>query len=166
MARRESLSNGEAAPPKPLTPKQEAFCLAYHETGNASEAYRQSYSAAKMKEPTVHRAAHELLSNPKITTRLDELKAEAAERNEVTVDSLTDMLEEAFNLAKAEKTASAMVSAVMGLGKLHGHIVEKKKVDSNNRHHHTAGSVSPFDEFLRRASGRTSEEPSKESLPN
>ncbi|SQE31532.1 Terminase small subunit [Mannheimia haemolytica] len=26
-----------------LTPKQEAFCLAYIETGNASEAYRQAY---------------------------------------------------------------------------------------------------------------------------
>ena len=26
-----------------LTPKQEAFCRAYVETGNASEAYRQAY---------------------------------------------------------------------------------------------------------------------------
>ncbi|WP_311514794.1 LEM-3-like GIY-YIG domain-containing protein [Oligella urethralis] len=35
--------NAKAAPAaRKLTPKQEAFCLAYIETGNASEAYRRS----------------------------------------------------------------------------------------------------------------------------
>ena len=32
-----------------LTPKQEAFCYGYIETGNASEAYRKAYITAKMK---------------------------------------------------------------------------------------------------------------------
>lgn len=31
-----------------LTIKQEAFCQAYIETGNASEAYRTAYAADKM----------------------------------------------------------------------------------------------------------------------
>ena len=35
-----------------LTPKQEAFCLAYMETGNASEAYRRAYDADNMKPAT------------------------------------------------------------------------------------------------------------------
>jgi len=30
-----------------LTPKQEAFALAYVETGNASEAYHRAYPPAK-----------------------------------------------------------------------------------------------------------------------
>ena len=58
-----------------LTPKQESFCLAYLETGNASEAYRTSYDASKMKPDTVHRSSKELLDNPKITARLQELRA-------------------------------------------------------------------------------------------
>ena len=36
-----------------LTPKQEAFARAYIETSNASEAYRQSYSASRMKDETI-----------------------------------------------------------------------------------------------------------------
>lgn len=60
-----------------LTQKQEAFCIAYLKTGNASEAYRQSYSAEKMKPETVNRTAKELLDNPKITARLAELNAAA-----------------------------------------------------------------------------------------
>lgn len=57
-----------------LTQKQENFCLAYIETGNASEAYRRSFSAGKMKPETVTKRASELLSNGDITGRLGELR--------------------------------------------------------------------------------------------
>lgn len=60
-----------------LTAKQDAFALAYLETGNASEAYRRAYSAENMKPETVNRTAKELLDNPKITARLAELNAAA-----------------------------------------------------------------------------------------
>jgi len=46
-----------------LTPKQEKFCNLYLETGNASEAYRSSYSASRMKPETIHRRAKELLDH-------------------------------------------------------------------------------------------------------
>ena len=36
---------------KKLTPKQESFCLAYIETGNASEAYRQAYDVGPKTKP-------------------------------------------------------------------------------------------------------------------
>ncbi|WP_052168228.1 terminase small subunit [Pseudomonas aeruginosa] len=60
-----------------LTPKQEAFCLAYLKTGNASEAYRLSYDAKNMKSETVNRTAKELIDNPKIAARMAELNASA-----------------------------------------------------------------------------------------
>ena len=45
-----------------LTPKQEAFCLAYLETGNASEAYRRCYNTStNMAAATVNREAARLL---------------------------------------------------------------------------------------------------------
>jgi phage terminase small subunit len=41
-----------------LTVKQENFCLAYMETGNASEAYRRAYNAGKMKPAVINVKAH------------------------------------------------------------------------------------------------------------
>ena len=75
-----------------LTPKQDAFALAFIETGNASEAYRQSYDASAMNDNTVGKAAHELLKNPKVAARIEELRAEHRERHKVTVDRIVEEL--------------------------------------------------------------------------
>ena len=58
---------------KKLTPKQESFCLAYIETGNASEAYRQAYNAKNMKPETINRKAKVELDKGKIRARVEEL---------------------------------------------------------------------------------------------
>lgn len=59
-----------------LTIKQKNFCNYYLETGNASEAYRRSYSCDNMKDETVNVKASELLNNGKITARVEQLQAE------------------------------------------------------------------------------------------
>lgn len=69
-----------------LTPKQESFCQQYIETGNASEAYRQSYDVSSMKPESVNRAAKELIDNPKITSRIAKLEDDRLKRHQVTVD--------------------------------------------------------------------------------
>lgn len=63
-----------------LTVKQEKFCQAYIETGNANEAYRRAYSTARMKPTTVNKRAHELLRNRVVTGRLLQLREEVNER--------------------------------------------------------------------------------------
>jgi len=108
-----------------LTPKQESFCQAFIETGNASEAYRQVYNTKKMKLETVHRSAKELMDNPKIAARVDEINAEHRDRHDVTVDSLTDELEIARDLAVGIESPAAAVSATMGKARLHGLLTEK-----------------------------------------
>ena len=110
-----------------LTPKQERFCQVYIETGNASEAYRQSYNTAKMKPETVNRTAKQLLDNRKIAARLDELREEHAKRHEITVDTLVAELEEARKLAFETDKAAAAVSATMGKAKLLGLVVDKQE---------------------------------------
>lgn len=110
-----------------LTPKQEAFCLAYIETGNASEAYRQAYETEDMKSETVHRKAKELMDNGKITARIEELKAEHSERHKLTVDDLLKELEEARLLAKEKENPNAMTQATMGKAKLLG--LDKQVID-------------------------------------
>lgn len=103
-----------------LTQKQESFCLAYLETGNASEAYRRAYNAEGSKPEVVHVKASQLLSNGKIAVRVAELREAASMRNEITVDTLLDELEEARQLALDTESPAPAVSATMGKAKLLG----------------------------------------------
>lgn len=105
-----------------LTPKQENFCLAYLETGNASEAYRRAYDAENMTPATINVKACELLANDKVTVRLAELREPIMQRHAITVDDLLAELEEARQLAMNAATpqSAAAVGATMGKAKLLG----------------------------------------------
>lgn len=103
-----------------LTPKQEAFCLTYIETGNASEAYRKSYDCSKMANESVNRLAKKELDKIKIRSRVDELQNEHKQRHNLTVDDLLRELEEARTLAKAKENPAAMAQATMGKAKILG----------------------------------------------
>ena len=103
-----------------LTPKQENFCLAYLETGNATEAYRRAYDAENMTSGTINVKACELLGNDKIAVRVAELREPVMQRHNVTVDSLIAELEEARNLAMSIESPAPAVAATMGKAKLCG----------------------------------------------
>jgi phage terminase small subunit len=117
-----------------LTVKQEAFCLAYIETGNASEAYRRSYSAEKMKQEVIAIEASRLLDNPNVTLRVAELQQSVVKRHEVTVDSLMLELEKARIAAMGATTpqSAAAVAATMGKAKLAGLLIDKIEAKVNN----------------------------------
>ena len=112
-----------------LTPKQEAFCYGYIETGNASGAYRAAYNAEKMKPESVAVQAAKMLVSPKIALKIDALRAELRQRHEITVDDLVAELEEARKLAFETDKASAAVQATMGKAKLLGLVVEKQETN-------------------------------------
>jgi phage terminase small subunit len=112
-----------------LTQKQEAFCLAYVETGNASEAYRRSYDVADETKPeTIWSEASRLVADPKVSARIVELRDRAREIALVSVGSLTEELEKARSHAMADpKGAAAAVSAIMGKAKLHKLLDDEKQ---------------------------------------
>lgn len=122
-----------------LTAKQEAFCLAYIETNNASEAYRRAYDSSKMKPESVNESASRLLADVKITARVAELREPIMQRHNVTVDSLVVELEEARQSALSAETpqSSAAVAATMGKAKLCG--LDKQVIDLMS----SDGSMSP-----------------------
>jgi phage terminase small subunit len=115
-----------------LTPKQEAFAQAYVETSNASEAYRRSYSASKMKQPAIEVEASRLLDHPKVALRVHELRERARKRHDINVDTITEMLKEDRELARNNNQTSAAVTAVMGMAKLHGLLVDKQEQSGPN----------------------------------
>ena len=113
----------------PLTVKQENFCLAYIETGNASEAYRRAYSAENMKPATINRSAKALLDNHKITARIKALQERAKRRHDITIETLTEMYREAFEMGKDIEQPAAMNGSATGLAKLHGLITDKTQAE-------------------------------------
>lgn len=165
MAKKQHKAQGERANFK-LTLKQDAFCLAYVETANASEAYRRAYGAENYSERALWVKASQTLALDKVRIRVEELQQSARDKHAITVDFLTAEYRNAIALAKTTQNAAGLTGAITALGKLHGLIVEKKQVDSNNRHHHSAEPVSTFDEFLAGATGGSPEEPSSESVPD
>lgn len=60
-----------------LTQKQEAFALAYFETGNASEAYRRAYNAENMSPNVIHNKASALMAKGDVRVRIEQLRAKA-----------------------------------------------------------------------------------------
>ncbi|MCZ4064114.1 terminase small subunit [Oxalobacter aliiformigenes] len=112
-----------------LTQKQENFCLAYIETGNASEAYRRAYNADGMKPETVNRKAKELLDNGKITARLEELRKPATESAQITLAQHLSTLEELRELAKEEGKYGPAIQAEIARGKAAGLYVERSHID-------------------------------------
>lgn len=110
-----------------LTPKQEAFALAYIETGNASEAYRRAYSAENMTAQTIHKRASELLDNGEVAGRVKELQAALVEKTELTVASITDRLLKLSQKAENLDGSAAFNVArqcLMDAAKLNGLVVE------------------------------------------
>jgi len=108
-----------------LTDKQEGACLVFIETGNKSKAYRANYDCDESKPETIWNEAYLLFNNPDVAKRVDELRAEHAERHNVTIDSLTLEFEQATNIAAESNQASAMVAAITAKAKVHGLITDK-----------------------------------------
>lgn len=114
-----------------LTIKQENFCLAYVETGNASEAYRRSYDVGEMLPASINRLAFELLENIKITSRISELRSTVMQRHKITVDDLLAELDEAREIGRQSGKAAPMVAATMGKAKLLG--LDKQVEEADTR---------------------------------
>ena len=114
-----------------LTPKQETFAMAYVESGNASKAYKTAYDVNEnTSDNSISVEACKLRNTPKITLRILELQELAQVRHSITIDSLTDELENARLTASEAGQASAMVAATMGKAKLHGLLTDKAEVTS------------------------------------
>jgi hypothetical protein len=126
-------------------PRYEKFALGLFEGKTADEAYAVAGYKPNRGNATT------LKANQSIIKRLRELQDARTERTLVTVDSLTDELEEARAMALSEKQSSAAVAATMGKAKLHGLVIDKKQLTGAR-----GGPVQIAD--LSRLKGMTTEE--------
>ena len=112
-----------------LTAKQEAFCIAYLETGNASEAYRRAYDTSKMSHETIAKRACELLKNGKIAGRISELRAPAVKNAQITLEQHLRDLERLRDLAESSEKYGPAIQAEMARGKASGLYVDKVEMN-------------------------------------
>ena len=118
-----------------LTIKQENFCLAYIETGNASEAYRRSFNAGKMKPETINRKAKELIDDGKISARISELRKPVIEAAQITLESHLSDLKELRDKAANDAKWGPAINAEVARGKASGLYVEKVIGAGDNGEH-------------------------------
>lgn len=84
---------------KKLAINRENFCHYYIETGNAAEAYRRAYPRSKgWKDGVVKKRAFELLRNPDVALRVDELQAEACGKSDMKKEDALRFLASVVNV--------------------------------------------------------------------
>lgn len=111
-----------------LTAKQEAFCIAYLETGNATDAYRRSYDSGQMAPATINRKAKEVLDNGKITARLTQLRGPVIDAAQVSLEGHLRRLAALSVAAEGKGKFSAAVAAEIARGRASGLYIEKTEV--------------------------------------
>ena len=110
-----------------LTIKQENFCLAYIETSNASEAYRRSFNAEKMKAVTITKRASEFINRSDIAGRIQELRKPAINAAQFTLEEHLNALKKLRNDAAMANQFSAAINAEVNRGKVSGFYLDKSK---------------------------------------
>lgn len=116
-----------------LTLQQEAFCNAYLELGNASDAYRKAYENCKKWEPqSVHVAASKLLSVSKVSLRISALRADLAKDNKISLQTVLDELIQSANRSKEVGKERDVVNALSHISRILGLDKINHKVDQIN----------------------------------
>ena len=127
-----------------LTPKQERFCREIVEGKSQADAYRTAYDAENMKPESIWTNASVLMADTKVSSRVAELKQEAARMTALTVEDLVKELEEARNAALGANNpqSAAAVAATMGKAKLLGLAIDK--IDATVATRELPGSIEDF----------------------
>lgn len=115
---------------KPLTSLQENAAKLFVEGNTQSDAYRKAgYDVSKCTDKSINELASKVFADIKVSSRVAELQAEAQQRHNVTLDSLTKEYDELKGLAVDLEQVSSAVSALNGKAKIHG--FDKSTLDVN-----------------------------------
>jgi len=83
---------------KPLTAKQEAFCIAVAlKQMNASDAYREAYAPKNSGDPTIWAEATRLTAHPVVALRIAALREQVAKRAGLSVQRTLAVLDALLN---------------------------------------------------------------------
>ena len=118
-----------------ITSKQTSFCRQVALGSSLSHAYREAYSATNMLANTVHKEAHKLMQNPKVTTMVDALQKQAnAEVIKLSVASREEVLATLTEcMQSGEPKDSVRLKAAETLGKHYGLFTDRLAIETPER---------------------------------
>lgn len=113
-----------------LTNKQEAFCQAIMQGHSQAQAYRMAYDTENMTDASIYGAAWELMRNPKITRRLEQLNGWLEEKQRMQAVGMAGFVQEKLlQLAvDPDSPKHVQVKALETLGRSVGMFTDRKEV--------------------------------------
>ena len=115
--------------PSALTPKQEKFALAVASGKTQADAYREAYNVKPTtKDSSVIVSASQLMANPNISYRVEELRKPIAQKAMITLESHIERLKELAALAVDTGQIAAAIKAEELCGKASGIYIERRQL--------------------------------------
>ena len=108
-----------------LTAKQEGFCQSVATGLSYAQAYRDNYDSKNMTDKSIWELASREMSKVKVASRIISLQEMATERTMVTIQSISEELDENRMMAAKLDQPAAMNGATMGKAKVNGLLVEQ-----------------------------------------
>jgi hypothetical protein len=117
-----------------ITPKQEAYAQALAGGMTQIKAYETAgYAVSNKTRKSIDECASVLAANPKVISRVSELRRPAVERAEVTVDYLISRLKDAVAIGEDVGSSGGMVAGLREMGKLSDlYPAEKQDINVSN----------------------------------
>lgn len=114
-----------------LSPRQEAFCMAYAKCGNATQAYREAGYKVKSERAAVS-AGSRMLTNVDIQRRLEEIRAQVESERIVepraAQEWLSSIIRGEVRVDGKETQVKDRLRAMELLGKMQGLFIDRKEV--------------------------------------
>lgn len=112
-----------------LTAKKEAFAQAVASGMNQSDAYRAAYKVRPDTKPeSVNQNASRIMADVNVASRVAEMRAPAAKKAQITLESHLEDLLMLRDRALEEKQYSAAITAEVARGKASGVHVERSEL--------------------------------------
>ena len=110
-----------------LTAKQEKFVNCIIEGMSQADAYRSAYNTSRMTDKTIHESASKLMADPKISTRVAELRGKLSSNSIMTAQERMEWLTQLIGNENVGTTDRLRAIDIMN--KMQGEYVQK--VDAN-----------------------------------
>lgn len=115
-----------------LTAKQERFCLLIVKGETQTRAYELAGYSVRSKQVAATNASN-LMKNPNVQGRIQEVQTALTAKTIITLESLTDDLMDTRRKALAAGSFGPAVAASVAVARLHGFMVERSEVTVMNK---------------------------------
>ena len=110
-----------------LTPKQEKFVQNIIEGMSQADAYRSAYNTNKMTDKSVWESASKLMNDPKVASRVQELRDQLADESIMTAKERLMWLSQIIK--SKEETTADKLKASDQMNKMQGEYIQKVVAD-------------------------------------